>query len=97
LTKPIVDIQLLHQQHNGVNDMAQNIEQQLDASQARRMAAQDRFLARQEKRENAADERIGELMRNGKTVFYVFPVNGRYREAATRGDLVQFLISNEYA
>ena len=70
-----------------------NIYQQLDANQARRMAAQDRFLARIEKRELIAEQMIGELS-SGK--FYVWPQGGKYREG-TRFDLVAFLIRNNYA
>ena len=70
-----------------------NIHQQLEGNQARRMAAQDRFLSRIEKREDAAREMIGELA-SGK--FYVYPVGGKYREG-TRMELVSFLIRNNYA
>jgi len=69
-----------------------NIDQQLEASQSRRMAAQDRFLARIEKRESAAEQMIGELS-SGK--FYVWPQGGKYREGS-RADLVAFLVRNNY-
>lgn len=72
-----------------------NIQRQLDNRQSRRMAAQDRYLARLEKREQAADRFIGELVREGRTVFYVYPAGGTYREGS-HGDLVQFLIRNGY-
>lgn len=70
-----------------------DIEQQLNANHARRMAAQDRYLARIEKREADAEAMIGELS-SGKC--YVFPVGGKYREG-DRADLVSFLIRNNYA
>lgn len=70
-----------------------NIDQRLDASQARRMASDARYLARIEKRESAADKMIGEL-NSGKC--YVFPVGGKYREGS-RADLIAFLIRNNYA
>lgn len=70
-----------------------NIDQQLEATQARRMAAQDRFLARIEKREAAADQMIGEL-NSGKC--YVWPQGGKYHEG-TRSELISFLIRNNYA
>lgn len=70
-----------------------NTHQQLEARQARRMAAEDRFLARMEKREAEAEKMIGEL-NSGKC--YVFPVGGKYREG-TRYELVAFLIRNNYA
>ena len=70
-----------------------NTYQQLEARQARRMAAEDRYLARIEKREAEAEKMIGELS-SGKC--YVFPVGGKYREG-TRLELVSFLIRNNYA
>lgn len=73
-----------------------NVERYLEARQSRRMAAQDRYLSRLEKREAAAEAMIGELCREGRTVFYVCPVGGRYREGS-RGDLIRFLLRNNYA
>lgn len=70
-----------------------NTYQQLEARQSRRMAAEDRFLARIEKREAAAEQMIGELS-SGKC--YIWPVGGKYREG-TRSELVSFLIRNRYA
>ena len=57
------------------------------------MQAQDRFLNRLEKREEAAEKMIGELS-SGK--FYAWPIGGKYREG-TQYDLVQYLIRNNYA
>jgi hypothetical protein len=71
-----------------------NIEQQLEATQNRRMAAQDRALARLEKREAAAEKMIGELS-SGK--FYVYPLGGKYRESTSQYELIGFLIRNNYA
>lgn len=73
-----------------------NIEQQLEANQSRRMAAQDKFIGRIEQRENDAEQMIGELCRNGKPVFYTFPLGGKYREGK-RLNLVAYLIRNNYA
>lgn len=70
-----------------------NIEQQLEANQNRRMAAQNRALTCLEKREDAAEKMIGEL-NNGKC--YIYPVGGKYREG-NRYDLIRFLIRNNYA
>jgi hypothetical protein len=70
-----------------------SIDRQLEARQSRRMAAQDRYLTRIEKRETAAAQMIGELS-SGKC--YVFPVGGKYREG-NRADLIDFLIRNKYA
>jgi hypothetical protein len=69
------------------------IDQQLDARQARRLAANTKYLARLERREKTAEAMIGELS-NGKC--YVWPVGGKYREG-DRAGLVSFLIRNKYA
>ena len=71
-----------------------DVHYQLEASQNRRMAAQDRALASLEKREDAAEKMIGELS-NGK--FYVFPVGGKYKESTNYGELIRYLIRNNYA
>ena len=71
-----------------------NIDQQLNATQNRRMAAQDRALARMEKREAAAEKMIGEL-NGGK--FYIYPVGGKYQESTSIDKLINFLIRNNYA
>ncbi len=72
------------------------IDQQLDARQTRRMKSESRFLDRMERREMAAEAMIGELCREGRTVFYVWPQGGKYREGS-RGELVNFLTRNRYA
>ena len=69
------------------------IEQELDARDARRFKAEDRALARYEKRAAKAEKMIGELS-SGK--YYVWPVGGKYREGGY-GQLVSFLIRNNYA
>lgn len=73
-----------------------DIHQQLEASQNRRMAAEHRYLVRMEKRYDKAEQMLGELMRDGKPVFYVWPQGGKYREGKPH-DLVAFLIRNNYA
>lgn len=79
--------------------MAVSIEQQLEGNHNRRMANEARMLARWDDlsaREDAAEQMIGELIRAGKVVYYVWPQGGKYREG-TRLDLVAFLIRNNYA
>lgn len=76
--------------------MATDIHVQLAANQSRRMAAEDRFLGRMERRWDAAEKMIGELVRDGKAVLYVWPQGGKYREGS-RSNLVDFLIRNNYA
>lgn len=73
-----------------------NIHQQLEGNQNRRMANEARFIDRISKREDDAHEMVGELCREGKPVFYVFPQGGKYREG-TRAELVAFLVRNNYA
>lgn len=73
-----------------------NTEQHLEARQSRRLAAQDRYLGRLERREAEAETMIGELCREGRPIFYVWPVGGKYREG-TPSDLIRFLIRNNYA
>ena len=73
-----------------------NIHQQLEGNQNRRMANEARFIDRISKREDAAEKMVGELCRNGKPVFYVSPIGGKYREGK-RSELVAFLVRNSYA
>lgn len=73
-----------------------NIHQQLEGNQNRRMAAQARFLNAIDAREDDAESQLGQLIRDGKVVHYVFPVGGRYREGA-RLELIAFLVRNNYA
>lgn len=76
-----------------------NIHQQLEGNQNRRMANQARALNNWDElseREDKAEEMLGQLQRNDKTVFYVWPQGGKYREG-TRLDLIAFLIRNNYA
>lgn len=67
----------------------------LDARESRRLKAEDRLLARIERLEAKAEKLIGELCREGKRVFYVWPLGGKYREG-DRHELAAFLIRNKY-
>lgn len=73
-----------------------DIHQQLAANHNRRLANEARFIERIEKRELSATAMIGELCRQGVSVFYVSPQGGKYREG-TRVELISFLIRNNYA
>jgi hypothetical protein len=68
----------------------------LEARQNRRMAAEHRHLENIERREAAAEKMIGALVRDGKTICYVWPQGGKYREGE-HASLVAFLIRNRYA
>lgn len=75
-----------------------NIHQQLEGNQNRRMASQARALKNWDelsKREDEAEQMLGQLQRDGKTVYYVWPAGGKYREG-TRLDLIAFLVRNRY-
>lgn len=74
----------------------EKIEAHLDGRERRRMAEEARYLARLEKRIDDADSMIGELVRDGETVLYVWPQGGRYREGS-RAELSDFLMRNNYA
>jgi hypothetical protein len=76
--------------------MKQSIDGWLEGRQISRMKAEDRCLAKAEKKESAADKMIGELIRDGKVVYYIFPVGGRYRESKSFFELVDFLTRNKY-
>ena len=82
---------------NRTND----IDRQLDARHNRRLAAEDRYLSRVEKREADADALIGELERGGRTVYYINQVDrrGRFTGKIIEGPyykLVEYLIRNKY-
>ncbi len=72
------------------------IETWFNAREARRLKAEDKALGRIIRLEAKAEPMIGELCREGKTVWYVWPVGGTYRESASRADLIDFLIRNKY-
>lgn len=76
-----------------------NIHQQLAGNHNRRMANMDRAIDALEirvARKESAETMIGTLIREGKEVFYIMPVGGKYREG-NRTDLVDFLVRNNYA
>ena len=68
-----------------------NLDRQMEINEARHDAADMRYLAKAEK----AEAMLGELGRDGKTVYYFFPVGGRYREGSY-GEMTSFLIRNRY-
>ena len=70
-----------------------DIEQRLEARLERRFSRDFAAYERMGKREEIAEQMIGEL--NGGR-FYVYPVGGKYREG-TRLELIDFLIRNNYA
>jgi hypothetical protein len=72
------------------------LDEQIDARLIRRFKSEDRFLRRIERRENQAEAMIGELCRSGRTVYYVCPAGGKYKEGS-RQDLIAYLLRKGYA
>lgn len=73
-----------------------NEDRQTDANHNRRMANETRYLNRLEKLEAQAEELIGELCRDGKTVYYITLRNGKTKESHSFSALVDFLTRNHY-
>jgi hypothetical protein len=79
-----------------------NIDQVLEASQNRRMANEDKFLKNLAKREAEVAPLVGELCREGKTVYYINLRNkdgrltGKTKESANDYDLICFMVRNHY-
>jgi hypothetical protein len=72
-----------------------------EARHSRRLASEDRYLTRVEKREAEADALIGELERGGRTVYYINQIDrrGRFTGKIIEGPyykLVEYLIRNRY-
>ncbi len=72
------------------------LDDQLDRREAARQRREAKTHERLVAREDKADQMIGELCREGRTVYYVFPAGGKYREG-TRVELIQHLIRNGHA
>jgi hypothetical protein len=77
------------------------LEALLDAKSNRRVAAEDRYMDRIEKKEAAAENLIGEINRDGKMVSYINQIdrNGRFTGKAiegSRANLVSYCIKNKY-
>lgn len=69
---------------------------ELEARHKRRLAAEDRYLARMEDAEVKAEKLIGELCREGQTVYYVNLTNGKTKESGNFFVLVDYLRRNKY-
>lgn len=73
-----------------------------EANHNRRMAHEHRFLCNEERREKAAETLIGELCREGRTVYYVNlrtrdgQLTGKTKESASFFTLVDYLRRNRY-
>ena len=77
------------------------MEKMLTGKMNRRIAAEDRYMDRIEKKEAAAETLIGEINKNGKTVSYINQIDrsGRFTGKTIEGskmELVQYCIRNNY-
>ena len=72
------------------------IEQDLDRRERRRLADEHRYLYHLERLEKKAEPMIGELCREGVTLYYCWPVGGKYFESASHSEVVQYLSRNHY-
>jgi len=77
------------------------LEALLNAKSNRRVAAEDRYIDRIEKKEAAAENLIGEINRDGKMVSYINQIdrNGRFTGKIIEGsklELVRYCIRNHY-
>ena len=77
------------------------LEALLNAKYNRRVAAEDRYMDRIEKKEAAAENLIGEINRDGKMVSYINQIdrNGRFTGKiieGSRANLVSYCIKNKY-
>ena len=77
----------------------------MDARQNARMKADDKFLTREERRGNEAERLVGELCREGKTVYYINiakadgTLTGKTKEFAGPlgwGQAISYLTRNNY-
>jgi len=75
-----------------INEQA---EHEFEIKNNRRVRNEDRAWNRYCVQADKAESMIGELVRDGKAVFYVFPAGGKYREGS-KIDLTDFLIRNGY-
>lgn len=76
-------------------------ERLLEARNSRRLAREDRFLSRAERRESEAEKLVGELCRDGVTVYYVNLLDRRGRatgkiRTGSQFELVQYCLRNNY-
>lgn len=76
--------------------MRKSFEEILEGKHSRRLKMEHRMLCRQERDEEKAKLMIGQLCREGKTVWYVYPVGGKYKESMNYYDLVDYLKRNKY-
>lgn len=73
-----------------------SFEEMIESRGAARFRREAKSIDRMAEREDFASSQIGELVRDGRTVCYVWPTNGNYREG-TWASLVAFLLRTNRA
>lgn len=68
----------------------------LEVLQTNRMKAQARYLDRREMLEEKADQLVGQLCREGRTIYYVTAAKGVREFGESWASAVDFLIRNRY-
>lgn len=82
--------------------MIDSSEQILDRKEARRLADDARWEDRREKLEAEAEKMVGELIRDGKVMFYINVLtrtgefNGKTKEFTRQYEAIDYLIRNKY-
>lgn len=78
------------------------IDQELDTRELRRHRAEHRYLCRLEMLEKLAEPLVGELCREGRTVYYINladshgQLTGKTKESGSEYELISYLIRNKY-
>lgn len=66
-----------------------------EKKESRRIQNEIRSLDKLYKLSECAEKMIGQLIRDGKTAYYIWPTSGKYKEG-DKSDLINFLIRNNY-
>jgi hypothetical protein len=74
----------------------ESIEKELDAREKRRFKADERAYEKMERQMENCEYLIGELCREGKTVFYINTKGGKIKEFVSRVEACDYLIRNGY-
>lgn len=73
----------------------EQLEREIESKALRRARSDEKFITQLDRAMKRADKLIGEINRDGQTVYYCWPQGGRYREGS-HFDLSMFLIRNKY-
>ncbi len=70
-------------------------DRQRELTHSARLANEARGWERMYKREDAAEALVGELCRDGETIYYINLRNGKTKEGF-KSELIAFLVRNDY-